>query len=159
MRKYPSCRLYLCVFSLLFVSLLMRASEGTAPCIIFREKRGPTGRTSRNRKHCKLKGKGPVRGFGKYQHSVWLHEKHFQRGNARQANEPVYRFCSPIFQSAQSCGPFKLLYRHWVHVVCDDARWHVVVILETINLLINVSPTQDVCAWVHAAFDGVRDLK
>lgn len=55
---------YLGVVSSQFVTLLMRESEGTAPCIIFRERRqGPTGRASRNRKHCKLKGKGPARGF------------------------------------------------------------------------------------------------
>lgn len=58
-------RLHLCVFSLLFVSLLMSERQGTAPCIIFirREKLGPTGGASRNRMRCKLKGKAPARAF------------------------------------------------------------------------------------------------
>lgn len=54
----------------------------------------------------------------------------------------------PLFQSAQSCCPFKLLYCHWVLVVCDDARQHVVAIFKTINLSINGSPPQDVCAHI-----------
>lgn len=120
----------------------MRESEGTAPCIIFRERsEGPRGGASRNRKHCKLKGKGPVRGFSKYQYSGWLHENYFQAVDAWQPDEPVY--CFPFFPSAQSCCPFKLLYRHWVHVVCDDARLRVVVIFKAINLSINVSPPLD----------------
>lgn len=43
---------------------------------LFREMWGHTGGASRNRKHCKLKGKHPVRAFGKYQHSVRLLRKH-----------------------------------------------------------------------------------
>lgn len=64
---------YISVFSLLFVSLLMREREGTEPCIRFiqREKRDPRKGVSRNRKHRKPEGKGPVRGFfGKHQRSV-----------------------------------------------------------------------------------------
>lgn len=38
--------------------------------------RGHAGGASRTRKHCKLKGKHPVRAFGKYPHSVRLFRKH-----------------------------------------------------------------------------------
>lgn len=38
--------------------------------------RGHAGGASRTRKRCKLKGKHPVRAFGKYQHSVRLFRKH-----------------------------------------------------------------------------------
>lgn len=103
-----------------------------------RVKRGHKGRVSRNRKHCKLKGKGPVRGFSKYQYLVWLGEKCFQTANAQQANEPAYRSISPFLPVCT------------VILLCDDASQHVVAIFRTINLLINVSHPQDVhaCARV-----------
>lgn len=68
------------LFSLhcLFYYWWERERDWGAPCIIFipREMWGHMGGASCNRKHCKPKGKYPVRAFGKYQHSVRLLRKH-----------------------------------------------------------------------------------
>lgn len=108
---------------------------------IQREKQGPTGGASRNRKHCKLKGKGPVRGFS-VNTSIQFDftTNTFRQVDAWQTNVPVHRLPSSSLRS--HAVRFKLLCRHRVHAVCDDARRHVVAIFETINLLINMSTPQ-----------------
>lgn len=147
----PSCRRYLCFLLAVCFIINEQESEGTAPCIIFREreKHASMGRASCNRKHCKLKGKDPVRGSDKYQYSLVFHViKKTLPVSAQQAN--VYWCSSLCFQSAQSCWPFELLCHHWGCVVCDDAHRYVVAVFRTINLLVNRSPSQDVCVCVCA---------
>lgn len=70
----------------------------------------------------------------------------FRQVGAWQPNVPVHRLPSSSLRSL--AVRFKLLCRHRVHAVCDDARRHVVAIFKTINLSINVSAPQDV--YVHA---------
>lgn len=84
----PSCRRYLCFLLAVCFIINEQEVEGTAPCIIFREreKHASMGRALCNRKHCKLKGKDPVRGSDKYQYSLVFHviKKHFQSVHGRQ---------------------------------------------------------------------------
>lgn len=104
----------------------MRESEGTAPCIIFRERRqSPTGRASRNRKHCKLKGKGPVRGFTVNTSVDFDFAKSTSRLAMHKWHMSLFTSTAPPSSSPHSMLSFfflffKLLYRHQVLVVCDD---------------------------------------
>lgn len=144
----PSCRRYLCFLLAVCFIINEQESEGTAPCIIFREreKHASMGRASCNRKHCKLKGKDPVRGSDKYQYSLVFHviKKHFPSVHSRQMFTGAALSASSLHSHAgllSSCASTE---------VCDDAHRYVVAVFRTINLLVNRSPSQDVCVCVCA---------
>lgn len=120
------------VFSSLLVLLLMRKRE-IEECrvsYLFREMWGHTGGASRNRKHCKLKGKHPVRAFGKYQHSVRLLRKHLADSRCTTGRRSCLALPPPP-RSAQSCCPCRLL-----HYRCPCVCGH-------INLLVGWGPHKD----------------
>lgn len=144
----PSCRRYLCFLLAVCFIINEQESEGTAPCIIFREreKHASMGRASCNRKHCKLKGKDPVRGSDKYQYSLVFHvikntSRQCTAGKCLLVQLSLLPVCTVMLAFWAPVPSLRLRGLWWCTSVCGR-RFQ--------NLLVNRSPSQDVCVCVCA---------
>lgn len=156
-----SCWVDLSIFSFLFVSLLMRNTEGSALCIIFTEKgKGLKGKRHATWNTANFREK--ERGFRKSIPAFRCFLLCFFRpvktaSNTMkmwQGHEAVYHRCCPIFLSLSvplsSCV--------FTGTVCfwGVTPRHVAAISRTINLLVNTLPCRNVSVFMDAWSDFGR---